>query len=61
MSQNVETLQAGYEAFARGDLEAAMENFQDDIRWENPNAPPGPQRRHPRGQGGRGKGPRLDR
>ena len=39
MSQNVDNLRAGYEAFARGDLEAAMENFDEGIRWENPNAP----------------------
>ena len=39
MAENVETLQSGYEAFARGDLDAALENFHDDVRWENPNAP----------------------
>lgn len=39
MSQNVDTLKAGYEAFARGDLDEAMKDFDDGIRWENPNAP----------------------
>lgn len=39
MSQNVDNLRAGYEAFGRGDLEAAMETFDEQIRWENPNAP----------------------
>lgn len=38
MSENVQNLKAGYEAFARGDLDAAMRDFDDDIRWENPNA-----------------------
>jgi len=36
---NVDTLKQGYEAFARGDLDGATENFSDDIRWENPEAP----------------------
>ena len=35
---NVDTLKQGYEAFGRGDLEGAAENFSDDIRWENPEA-----------------------
>jgi uncharacterized protein len=35
---NVETLRNGYEAFGRGDVEAATESFADDIRWENPEA-----------------------
>lgn len=39
MAQNVDTLRAGYEAFGRGDLEGAMESFDDDIRWENPDGP----------------------
>jgi ketosteroid isomerase-like protein len=34
MSQeNVETLRAGYEAFGRGDIDAAFESFADDIVW----------------------------
>ena len=36
---NADTLREGYEAFGRGDLDAAVENFADDIRWENPEAP----------------------
>ena len=35
---NVDTLKQGYEAFGRGDLDGATENFADDIRWENPEA-----------------------
>jgi ketosteroid isomerase-like protein len=35
---NVDTLKQGYEAFGRGDLDGASENFSDDIRWENPEA-----------------------
>jgi len=35
---NAETLKQGYEAFGRGDLDGATENFADDIRWENPEA-----------------------
>jgi uncharacterized protein len=36
---NTDTVKQGYEAFGRGDLDAAVENFADDIRWENPEAP----------------------
>ena len=36
---NTDTLKQGYEAFSRGDLDGATENFADDIRWENPEAP----------------------
>jgi ketosteroid isomerase-like protein len=36
---NTDTIKEGYEAFARGDLDAAVQNFADDIRWENPEAP----------------------
>jgi ketosteroid isomerase-like protein len=36
---NTDTLRQGYEAFGRGDLDGATENFADDIRWENPEAP----------------------
>ena len=35
---NTDTLREGYEAFGRGDLDAATEPFADDIRWENPEA-----------------------
>ena len=36
---NTDTLKQGYEAFGRGDLDGAIANFADDIRWENPEAP----------------------
>ena len=36
---NTDILKEGYEAFGRGDLDAATQNFADDIRWENPEAP----------------------
>lgn len=36
---NADTLRQGYEAFARGDLDGATENFADNLRWENPEAP----------------------
>jgi ketosteroid isomerase-like protein len=36
---NSDTLKQGYEAFGRGDLDGATENFADDVRWENPEAP----------------------
>jgi len=36
---NTDILREGYEAFGRGDLDGAVENFADDIRWENPEAP----------------------
>src|SRR5688572_6499935 len=36
---NTDTLKQGYEAFGRGDLDGATQNFADDIRWENPEAP----------------------
>ena len=36
---NTDSLKQGYEAFARGDLDGATDNFADDIRWENPEAP----------------------
>lgn len=38
MAGNADTLRRGYEAFAGGDLEGAMQDFADDIRWEGPNA-----------------------
>jgi ketosteroid isomerase-like protein len=40
---NTDVLRQGYEAFGRGDLDGAVENFTDDIRWENPEAPQMPQ------------------
>jgi uncharacterized protein len=36
---NTDSIKQGYEAFARGDLDGATDNFADDIRWENPEAP----------------------
>jgi ketosteroid isomerase-like protein len=36
---HTDTLKDGYEAFGRGDLDAATANFAEDIRWENPEAP----------------------
>lgn len=39
MGQNTDTLREGYAAYGRGDLDAAMESWSDDIRWENPEAP----------------------
>ena len=35
---NADTLRQGYEAFGSGDLDAVLENWHDDARWENPNA-----------------------
>jgi len=34
--QNVEAAKQGYEAFARGDAEGAMENMSDEIEWITP-------------------------
>jgi ketosteroid isomerase-like protein len=36
---NTDILREGYEAFGRGDLDGATQNFADDVRWENPEAP----------------------
>jgi uncharacterized protein len=36
---NTDILKEGYEAFGRGDLDGATQNFAEDIRWENPEAP----------------------
>jgi len=36
---NTDALKQGYEAFGRGDLDGATQNFAEDIRWENPEAP----------------------
>jgi ketosteroid isomerase-like protein len=38
MAGNADVLKRGYEAFGNGDLEGAMQDFADDIRWEGPNA-----------------------
>ena len=34
MSQNTDALKKGYEAFGNGDLEGAMADWHDDVRWE---------------------------
>jgi ketosteroid isomerase-like protein len=39
MATNSDLVRNGYDAFARGDLDGAVANFDDDIRWENPEAP----------------------
>ena len=50
--QNIQAVQRGYEAFGRGDLDALIDFFADDIEWISP----GPQelptagRRHGRAQ-----------
>jgi uncharacterized protein len=31
--ENLEKTRAGYEAFARGDVQAALENIADDVEW----------------------------
>ncbi|HEX8743298.1 MAG TPA: nuclear transport factor 2 family protein [Thermoleophilaceae bacterium] len=38
MGQNTDVLKQGYEAYGRGDLEGAMENWHDDVRWEGSNS-----------------------
>jgi ketosteroid isomerase-like protein len=34
MGQNTDKLKQGYEAYGRGDLETAMADWHDDVRWE---------------------------
>ena len=34
--ENVESTKKGYAAFAAGDLEAALKDFDDDIEWVQP-------------------------
>ena len=34
MADNVKTVQAGYEAFGRGDIPAILEHMADDVEWE---------------------------
>ena len=38
MSQNTDTLKQGYEAYGRGDIEAVLESWADDVKWEGGNA-----------------------
>ena len=35
-SDNIEAIKKGYEAFARGDIEAVMSLFDDDVEWVQP-------------------------
>ena len=37
MGENADNLKRGFEAFGKGDLDAASENWADDIRWEGTN------------------------
>jgi ketosteroid isomerase-like protein len=37
MSENVDALKKGYEAFNNGDLEGVQEIFHEDVRWEGSN------------------------
>ena len=39
-SNDVQTLQAAYDAFAKQDIPAVMATFQDDIEWELPDSIP---------------------
>ena len=38
MAGNVDVLKQGYEAYGSGDLDAALESWADDARWEGPNS-----------------------
>lgn len=38
MPSNVEILKQGYEAFGQGDVKTAVENFDPDIVWVEPDA-----------------------
>ncbi len=37
MGQDADTLKSAYDAFGRGDIEATMEAWHDDIVWEGTN------------------------
>jgi ketosteroid isomerase-like protein len=39
--RNVEAVRRGYEAFARGDIAAAMDLFHPDVEWHDPDRPGG--------------------
>ena len=39
MSENVDALRRGYEAFGQGDMDTVRALWNDDIRWEGPNHP----------------------
>ena len=36
MAANLDTLKQGYEAFSKGDIQTATENWADDIVWQGP-------------------------
>jgi ketosteroid isomerase-like protein len=38
MADKTDTLKQGYEAFAQGDIQAAVENWTDDFTWQGPNS-----------------------
>ena len=38
MAANLDNLKQGYEAFSKGDIETATENWADDIVWQGPNS-----------------------
>ncbi|MEA2389129.1 MAG: uncharacterized protein QOG41_1902 [Thermoleophilaceae bacterium] len=38
MAGNADTAKQAYEAFSNGDVQAATENWADDIVWEGPNS-----------------------
>jgi ketosteroid isomerase-like protein len=38
MAANLDTLKQGYEDFSNGDIEAATENWADDIVWQGPDS-----------------------
>jgi uncharacterized protein len=37
VSENTEALRRAYDAFNSGDVQAVLEVFADDVRWEGPN------------------------
>ena len=37
MASNADNLKRGFEAFSKGDLDAAAETWADDIRWDGTN------------------------
>jgi uncharacterized protein len=43
MSENTDTLQKGYDAFARGDMDTIRSIWSDDIEWQGPDYEPLPQ------------------
>ena len=38
MAGDREVLESGYQAFNRGDIDAIVENFEDDIEFVGPNS-----------------------